>query len=112
MAMPAPGPDQEDQQEGQEPDQGGEGGDPGGASQLVTDIHADMMKLLQMVQKAGLPPEDAQGLQSLIQGFQDYVENVLGSGGGDKQAPEQGEGAAKGQSPMEAGGNPNARPIG
>lgn len=89
------------------PEQGG--GDPGGAAQLVTDIHEDMVKLMDMVQKAKLPEQDVQQLGALIQGFQSFVTETLGAS--QDGAPPQANQGAMGQSPMEAGGNPNARPM-
>lgn len=59
---------------------------PGGASQLVADIHSNLLKLADMIQAKF--PEDAQELGAIIQAYQGFVEN-LSQAPGQKQGPPQ-----------------------
>src|SRR3954470_10104439 len=101
--MPAPIPGQPEAQ-GQEPapDQGQPQGK---ATEIVTRIHEDMMQLLDLMQNSkAVGPQDIKAFQGLIQGYEQFVQNNLGSGGGDDQGEQE---APPGPSTPEAGGNPN-----
>lgn len=82
----------------------------GGAAGLVTEIHDGLLKLMDMVQKTGaIPPEEKQQLGSIITQYQGFVDG-LGQPAGGAPKP-QGPVPAPGSAPMEAGANPNARPL-
>lgn len=93
--------------QGGPPSPGGPQQAPGGASQLVTEIHDKLLKLMDMVQGAGLPEEDGQELGQIISAFQKFVDD-LGKPEGQESEDEPG---AQGPAAPEAGGNPNARPA-
>lgn len=83
--------------------EGGEGGS--GAAELVKGIMQGLKTMQELVMKTqGLPPEVQDKMQAVIDGFMDLVDTL--SGGGGQPAP---NGPAQ---PAEAGGNPNARPVG
>lgn len=81
----------------------------GGASDLVNQINSSLMKLGSMIQQAGLK-EDIPLVQQTLQSFHQLVQslgNPKGQGGGGGPAPAP----MPANSPVEAGGNPNARPM-
>lgn len=65
-------------------------GGPGEASKLVAGIYSDMSKVMDMMDMSkGIAPQEKQQFASLMAQYQDFVENVLGSGpGAQKQAPQ------------------------
>ncbi len=67
----------------------------GGASQMVSSIHSELSKLMQMMgQSPAVAPEDKQQLAQIIQSFESFVEG-LGSAPGKQAQP--------GNVPAEAG---------
>lgn len=109
MAMPMPPQGAPQPPQGGPPAPGGPQQSPGGASQLVADIHDKLLKLMDMVQGAKLPPEDVQELGQIISAYQKFVDD-LGKPEGQESEEEAPEGD-QGPAPMESGGNPNARPA-
>lgn len=59
--------------------------EPGGASQLVADVHDKLNQLMNMVGQAGAP-DDAEKLGALIQGFEAFVDGLGQPQGGPKQS--------------------------
>lgn len=81
----------------------------GGAANLVTDINSNLMKLMEMVQSTpAVSPEEKQQLGSIITEYQAFVQGLGEAPGAKKpQAAPQ----APSSVPVEAGANPNARPL-
>jgi hypothetical protein len=82
--------------------------EPGQASQLVAEIGDKMSQLLDLMQ-GKLPDQDVQSFAQIVQGYQGFVEKVLGSSG-DSETAEPGP-KPMGATPAEAGGNPNAKAM-
>lgn len=106
QGAPAPGPGAPDAAAKPAP-----GGAPqGGAAQLVSGIHTQLMQLMDLASKSpAIAPEEKQELGSIITQYQDFVQNVLGSAPGAKPAPKAPQ--APGSVPPEAGASPNAKPA-
>lgn len=82
---------------------------PGGASTLVADIHSKMAELMDMLDSSGAGgEEDKQALSQIIQAYQTFVEQNLGSAPG--QPPQGAPAPAGGVAPMEAGAK-NVQPA-
>jgi hypothetical protein len=81
---------------------------PGGASQIVAQVHDGLMKLMDLVQGAKLPDQDVQQLGQIVTSFQGWVDELSKPAGGPS-APE--EAPQSGAAPMESGGNPNSKPV-
>ena len=80
---------------------------PGGASQLVAQIHDGLSSLMELMGKNPSTAPIAQRLGAVIQGYEGVVDELTQpEGQPEPQAPSPG-----GPSPMEAGSNPNARPA-
>lgn len=80
---------------------------PGGASQLVTQIHDGLSSLMDLMGKNPEMAPLAQKLGAVIQGYEGVVDELTQPQGQQgPQAP-----SPQGPSPMEAGSNPNARPT-
>ena len=72
-------------------------GSPGQASELVANIHDNMIQLLDMMDKSSaITPEDKQQFAGLIQGYRDFVSKVLAGEGTQRPTPES-------TTPVEAG---------
>jgi len=99
MPQPAPAPEQG----------GGAEAAAGKASKLVADIHSQMLQLMEIMEGSpAVSPEEKEEFASVIQGYQNFVENVLASGPGQKKkAPEA---PVKGTVAPEAGAA-DARPY-
>jgi hypothetical protein len=90
----------------QEPQESSGGG---GAAQLVSGVHTQLMALMDMLDKSpSVGPEDKEALGQIISQYQSFVQNNLGSAPGQK--PQAGPPQPGSTSP-EAGANPNARPM-
>lgn len=80
---------------------GSEPAQPGGASQIVADVHSGLLKLMDML--GSKFPEDAQQLSAIVQQFQSFVDGLGQSPdqGGAPQGAQQNQeqGAAKGAVP-------------
>jgi hypothetical protein len=80
----------------------------GGAAQIVSGIHTQLMALMDMLDKSpSIGDESKQALGEIIAQYQSFVKNDLGSAPGQKPpaAPQPAV------SSPEAGANPNARPM-
>lgn len=82
-----------------------EGGD-SGIVDLVSNISNGMAMLVEVLGASNVSPDGAQKLSSLAQAFGETMNEIISSQGG------AGAQAQPSESPMEAGGNPNARPLG
>lgn len=80
----------------------------GDIKSVVMGAHAALMKAGSAIQKAGGSPDALDKLKEAIALFQEAAEDALGGGGEDKAEPK----AVGAVSSPEAGGNPNARPMG
>ena len=81
------------------------------ASSLVSRISGDLTNLVRMMDKTkGFSPEDNAPAQQLLQQFQSYANEVLLASPNAKPAPKEPP-MNPGAAPMEAMGNPNARPM-
>ena len=82
---------------------------PGNAAKLAANIFSEMGQLLDiMEQSQAASPEDKQQFASIIQSYQGFIENNLGSAPGQRP---QGPKPMPGPASMEAGVNPGARPM-
>lgn len=72
----------------------------GGPAALISDLQGGMKKLGALLEKAGMPSEK---LAQSIAMFEEAMDEVMG-GGGEASAPEA-------SASVEAGSNPNARPM-
>lgn len=76
-----------------------------GPTQLISGLQSDMKKLGALLEKSGAGgPEAMEEYAALIQAFEGFIEKLMGGGGEKAPAP---SGAAS----VEAGANPNARPV-
>ena len=76
----------------------------GGPGQLVSVLQAGMKKLGAFFEKSGLPSEK---LAAAVGMFEEAIEEAMGGGDEEKQEKPEPTGAGT----VEAGGNPNARPM-
>lgn len=76
----------------------------GGAAQLLTLLHEGLMKLAKI---SASNPQAQQAVAGLIKQFESVASVLAGGpqGGGPAPMPQ------RGNAPMEAGANPNARPL-
>lgn len=82
----------------------------GGAAELVTGIHDGLTKLMELVSKTpAVGAEAPAALAQILQSYEAFTES-LGQPAGEA-APQEAPGPGHGTSGMEAGGNPNARPM-
>ncbi len=58
---------------------------PGGASQIVADIHSNLLKLQDLV--GAKFPQEAEQLASITQAYQSFVEGLGQAPGAEKQGP-------------------------
>lgn len=79
----------------------------GGPAQLVSVLSTGMKKLGSFLEKAGVDPEKLQEYAGLIHSFEAFVDGAMG--GEESEAPARP--APSGAGSVEAGGNPNARPM-
>ena len=99
--------DQGSMQPGQEGASLPENEEPGTASQLLSEIQANLSKLGELISKSQLPDEDKQAFDQLAGGFASFADSLQQSG---DQAP-QGK-VPVGVNAPEAGGRPGAVPVG
>lgn len=80
----------------------------GGPAELIQTVHSGLMKLAQSASKVpNMPEGTAEQLASLAEQFQGIVEGAMTAMQGGGAAPKGGQGNV----PMEAGRNPNAKPV-
>jgi hypothetical protein len=90
--------------QGGPPPQGPQGG---GAGQLVSQAHQALSQLQKLVHGAPVSPQDKQGIDAIVNGFQAWVQEM---GKPQGQAP-QGPPAAGPKPPMPAHAGPGAKPM-
>lgn len=63
----------------------------GGATELITNIHAELTKLLQAVTGSNLPPQIAEGLSGVLENYKQVIQQLsqAASGNGTPQQPAQ-----------------------
>lgn len=69
----------------QAPQQPQEQGSPAG--EVISNIHENLLKLMDIFEQAKLPPEDVQHLGGIITSFQALVEELSGNGKPQQKKP-------------------------
>jgi hypothetical protein len=80
----------------------------GGPAEFISGLQSDMKKLGMLLEKSGAAsPEQLEAYSGLIDGFEQFIESVMGGA----EAPQDDKPAPAATGGMEAGANPNARPM-